>query len=31
VSRKRVARLMGQQGLVAPNILERDFSPGQPK
>jgi len=49
VSRKRVARLMGQQGLcarkkrrfvqttdsrhtrpVAPNILERDFSPGQP-
>jgi putative transposase len=49
VSRKRVARLMGQQGLaarkkrrfvqttdsrhaqpVAPNLLERDFSPGQP-
>ncbi len=49
VSRKRVARLMSQQGLVArrkrrfvrttdsrhnqpvaPNILERDFSPGQP-
>ena len=49
VSRKRVARLMGQQSLaarkkrrfvqttdsrhaqpVAPNILERDFSPGQP-
>lgn len=49
VSRKRVARLMGQQGLVArkkrrfvrttdsrhaqpvaPNLLERDFSPAQP-
>jgi transposase InsO family protein len=49
VSRKRVARLMGQQGLrarkkrpfvrttdsrhnqpVAPNVLERHFSPGQP-
>lgn len=49
VSRKRVARLMGQKGLrargkrrfvrttdsrhtqpVAPNVLERNFSPGQP-